>query len=145
MFGIVTKFDKLSKKLLNIASSSIDVSDGLIADMKKMINNQKNLSFVINEKYIPISSPLKRLIKSKKMKKISLISNGDDYQILFTAGKDKSRIINKLSKVFGIKISKIGEIVSKNKKPIIVDEKVKIIDGFSNLFTNDIEEILSAN
>ena len=50
---------KLSKKLLNIASSSIDVSDGLIADMKKMINNQKNLSFVINERYIPISSPLK--------------------------------------------------------------------------------------
>ena len=123
---------KLSKKLLNIASSSIDVSDGLIADMKKMINNQKNLSFVINERCIPISSPLKRLIKSKKMKKISLISNGDDYQILFTAGKDKSRIINKLSKVYGIKISKIGKIVSKNKKSIIVDEKGKQIALNSN-------------
>ena len=123
---------KLSKKLLNIASSSIDVSDGLIADMKKMINNQKNLSFVINERCIPISSPLKRLIKSKKMKKISLISNGDDYQILFTAGKDKARIINKLSKVYGIKISKIGEIVSKNKKSIIIDEKGKQIALKSN-------------
>jgi hypothetical protein len=30
-------------------------------------------------------------------------------------------------------------------KTIIVDEKVKIIDGFSNLFTNDIEEILNSN
>ena len=30
-------------------------------------------------------------------------------------------------------------------KTIIVDEKVKIIDGFSNLFTNEIEEILSSN
>ena len=107
---------KLSKKLFNIASSSIDVSDGLIADMDKMLNNQKNLSFVIYEKKIPISSPLKKLIKIKKMKKISLISNGDDYQILFTANKAKSRIINKLSKVYRIKISKIGKIVSKKKK-----------------------------
>ena len=30
-------------------------------------------------------------------------------------------------------------------KTIIVDEKVKIIDGFSNLFTNDIKEILRSN
>ena len=30
-------------------------------------------------------------------------------------------------------------------KTIIVDEKVKIIDGFSNLFTKEIEEILSSN
>ena len=30
-------------------------------------------------------------------------------------------------------------------KTIIVDEKVKIIEGFSNLFTNDIEEILNSN
>ena len=30
-------------------------------------------------------------------------------------------------------------------KTIVTDEKVKIIDGFSNLFTNDIEKILSSN
>lgn len=30
-------------------------------------------------------------------------------------------------------------------KTIVIDEKVKIIDGFSNLFTNDIEKILEKN
>jgi hypothetical protein len=30
-------------------------------------------------------------------------------------------------------------------KTIVTDEKVKIIDGFSNLFTNDIEKVLSSN
>ena len=54
-------------------------------------------------------------------------SNGDDYQILFTASEAKSRIINNLSKVYGIKISKIGKIVSKNKKSFIIDEKGKQI------------------
>ena len=122
---------KLAKKLLNIASSSIDVSDGLIADMEKLINNQKNLSFVISEKNIPISLTLRKLMKMKKIKKISLVSNGDDYQILFTASENKFRIINKLSKVYGIKISKIGKIVSKNKKSIIINEKGKQI-GLNN-------------
>ena len=118
---------KISKKLLNVASSAIDVSDGLIADMEKLINNKKKLSFIIYENKLPISSQLKKLIKNKKMKKIDLVSNGDDYQILFTASEAKSRIINNLSKVYGIKISKIGKIVSKNKKSIVMDEKGKQI------------------
>ena len=40
---------KLTKKLLNFANSSIDLSDGLVNDLSKMINNQ-NLSFFLNEK-----------------------------------------------------------------------------------------------
>ena len=96
--------------------------------MEKLINNQKNLSFVISEKNIPISLTLRKLMKMKKIKKISLVSNGDDYQILFTASENKFRIINKLSKVYGIKISKIGKIVSKNKKSIIINEKGKQIE-----------------
>ena len=124
----MSPWSRPEKKLLNIASSSIDVSDGLIADMEKLINNQKNLSFVISEKNIPISLTLRKLMKMKKIKKINLVSNGDDYQILFTASENKFRIINKLSKVYGIKISKIGKIVSKNKKSIIINEKGKQIE-----------------
>ena len=122
---------KLTKKLLNFANSSIDLSDGLIDDLSKMINNQ-NLSFSLNENKIPISKNLLKIIKMKKMKKIKMVSNGDDYQILFTASNDKSRIIAQTSKNLGIKISKIGEIVSKNKKSIIIDEKGKQIALNSN-------------
>ena len=117
---------KLTKKLLNFANSSIDLSDGLIDDLSKMLNNQ-NLSFSLNEKKIPISNNLIKIIKMKKMKKIKLVSNGDDYQILFTASKDKSRIIARTSKNLGIKISKIGEICSNKKRSVIIDEKGKEI------------------
>ncbi len=117
---------KLTKKLLNFANSSIDLSDGLINDLSKMINNQ-NLSFFLNENRIPISKNLLKIIKMKKMKKIKLISNGDDYQILFTASKDKSRIIAQTSKNLGIKISKIGKIYSNKKRSVIIDEKGKEI------------------
>ncbi len=117
---------KLTKKLLNFANSSIDLSDGLIDDLSKMINNQ-NLSFYLNENKIPTSKNLLKIIKIKTMKKIKLVSNGDDYQILFTASKDKSRIIAQTSKNLGIKISKIGKICSNKKRSVIIDEKGKEI------------------
>ena len=61
------------------------------------------------------------------MKKINFVSKGDDYQILFTASRSKSRIISKTFKSLGVKISKIGKIRSNKKKPQIFDEKGKKI------------------
>ena len=127
----------LSKKLLKIANTSIDISDGLITDLEKMINKQ-NLSYLIDENSIPISKNLKRLIKNKKLKKKNLISNGDDYQVLFTANPKKSRIILNTFKNLGIKVTKIGKIISGNKKSRINDRKGKQIQlkyyGYTHQF-----------
>jgi thiamine-monophosphate kinase len=125
----------LSKKLLKFANTSIDISDGLIADLEKMINKQ-NLSYTINENAIPISKPLTKLIKTIKLKKSKLISNGDDYQVLFTARPSKSRIILKTSKNLGIKITKIGKITTGSKKSILIDQKGKQIKLKNNGYTH---------
>jgi thiamine-monophosphate kinase len=116
----------LSNRLLSFANTSIDISDGLIADLEKLINKQ-NLSYKLFFKKIPISNNLNRLLNMKKFKKISFISQGDDYQILFTANPSKSRIISKTSKTLGIKISKIGKICNASKKSEIIDQKGKKI------------------
>ena len=112
----------LTNKLLNFANTSIDISDGLISDLEKLIGEQK-LTYKLNLVDIPISSNLKKLLLSKKLKKISYISQGDDYQILFTASISKSRIIDNIAKSLGIKISKIGKICSINHKSQIIDQK----------------------
>ncbi len=119
---------RLSKHLIKFANTSIDISDGLIEDLKKMINRQ-NLSFCLDEKKIPISKNLSKLIKIKKLKKINLISNGDDYQVLFTADSTKSRIIYNTSKSLRIKITKIGKIVSGDNRSVIIDKKGKQIQA----------------
>ena len=67
------------------------------------------------------------MIKIDKFTKSKLISNGDDYQVLFTASGSKSRIIDRTSKILGIKITKIGKIINHNKKSHIIDEKGKKI------------------
>ena len=53
---------KLTKELIKFANSSIDISDGLIDDLEKMINKQK-LSYEIWEKQIPISRNLHNYLK----------------------------------------------------------------------------------
>jgi thiamine-monophosphate kinase len=127
----------LTKRLLNFANSSIDISDGIIADLEKMINKQ-NLSYTLNEYDIPISKNLVKLIESKKLKKTNIISNGDDYQVLFTASPNKSRIISDTSKKYTIKITKIGKISSGRKKSSVISQKGKQIlinkKGFTHQF-----------
>ena len=115
---------KLTKELIKFANSSIDLSDGLIDDLAKMINKQK-LSYQLWEEKIPLSKHLLNYLKKNNLKKSNFISNGDDYQILFTAGSDKSRIIQSTSKKLGIKITKIGKIILNNKKSSIITKKGK--------------------
>ena len=117
---------KLTKKLLKFANSSIDISDGLIDDLKKMMNRQK-LSYKIIEEKIPISKNLLNYLKKNNLKKLDFVSNGDDYQILFTASADKSRIISSTSKNLGIKISKIGKIGLNNEKSVLINQKGKLL------------------
>ena len=97
-----------------------------MADLEKLINNQK-LSYKLFMGNIPISKNLNKLINLKIFKKINSVSCGDDYQILFTASPNKSRIISKTSKSLGIKISKIGKICNNSDKSLIIDEKNKKI------------------
>ena len=115
-----------TKALLKYANTSIDISDGLIDDLKKMINRQY-LSYTLNQNKVPISKNLTKLILDKKLQKSKLISNGDDYQILFTASPNKSRIIQNISRKKGVKITNIGKIISGNVKSSIIDEKGKQI------------------
>ena len=103
-----------SKYLTKIANTSIDISDGLLIDLNKMINAQKISSEIYYDK-IPISNKLKIFLNKNSIKKSKFIFNGDDYQILFTANKSKRDKIDKISRITKTKISRIGKILSKKK------------------------------
>ena len=117
---------KLASQIQKFANTSIDISDGLLADMDKMINTQK-LSYKLDLKAIPISNNLRKVLNLKKLSKINYISNGDDYQVLFTASKNKRRIIKKISSNLRIKLTKIGSIQNIIKKSYLFNDKNKTI------------------
>jgi len=117
---------KIAKKLLQFSNSSIDVSDGLFDDLEKLINKQK-INYYLRFDKIPVSKPFQLLVRQTKIDKINSVSKGDDYQILFTANKNKSRIIKNISNKFSVKITKIGEILPSFQKSKIIDKNGNII------------------
>ena len=84
----------------------------LLTDIDKMTNNQKISYTNLNLNRIPVSNNLKKMLVMKSLSKINYISNGDDYQILFTASKSKRRIIQRISSNYKIKLTQIGSIES---------------------------------
>ena len=128
---------KIYKDIHKFANTSMDISDGLIIDMNKLINKQK-LSFEINVNKIPISNNLKFYLKKYKKLKTQYLFNGDDYQILFTASQKKRLLIKSVGKKMNQKFTIIGKINNGYKKNSIkLDNKplnLSKFNGYSHKF-----------
>ena len=128
---------KIYKHINKFANTSMDISDGLITDMNKLINKQK-LSFEINVNKIPISKNLEFYLKKYKKLKTQYLFNGDDYQILFTASKKKRLLIKSIGKKMNQKFTIIGKINNGYKKNSIkLDNKplnLSKFKGYSHKF-----------
>tara|TARA_B100001173_G_scaffold150301_1_gene130317 strand:+ start:347 stop:1306 length:960 start_codon:yes stop_codon:yes gene_type:complete len=128
---------KICKEIHKFANTSMDISDGLISDMTKLINSQK-LSFNINVNKIPISKNLKIYLKKHKNLRTQYLINGDDYQILFTAPQDKRSLIKSIGVRMNQKFTIIGKINKGYKKNTLkLDNKslnVSKFEGYSHKF-----------
>ncbi len=113
-----------------IATSCIDISDGLISDLEKLCNKQKNSYRLFFDK-IPLSKNLNLVLNLKNLQKKNLISKGDDYQVLFTSNIKNRNSIKKISYIKKIKITRIGKILNSRHKSSIIDRnnhQIKIHD-----------------
>jgi len=121
---------KIYKHIYKFANTSMDISDGLFTDMKKLINNQ-DLSFEIEINKIPISKNLELYLKKNRKVKTQYLFNGDDYQILFTASSKKRSLIKSIAKKMNQKITIIGKINNGYKKNLIkLDNKPQNLTNF---------------
>lgn len=83
-------------------NSMMDISDGLAGDLGHILEMSK-VGAIIYEKYIP---------KAKGASLDSALSEGEDFELLFTASKNEARRIMKNFRRFcKTKISYIGEII----------------------------------
>jgi len=128
---------KFSKKIHLFANSAIDISDGFFQDLQHILS-RSNLSSIIFKNKIPISSYLNSYLIRTKKNKLNFISNGDDYQILFTANKKMRNLIKKISKSTSTKVSIVGILknksISKNRKSTEVKFKFSKKLGYTHNF-----------
>ncbi len=118
----------LSEKLSKCA---IDISDGLLADLKHLCQ-ASHLEANINLEQIPISASAKKILaENKNFTILDLISGGDDYELIFSAPKEKQDKIFALAKKLNLNITRIGSF----KKPDSENYEVNLFDQHNQKIT----------
>jgi len=99
----------LSNIIKDHASSSMDLSDGIVADLEKLCAASK-CGAVINYDEIPLSKSANKLFFEEETLKEHCLGWGDDYEILCTIPQKNLECFTKAINEIKIPMTKIGEI-----------------------------------
>jgi thiamine-monophosphate kinase len=100
----------LGLELVGLAHASIDVSDGLVADLGHICDVSK-VAIRIAERSVPLSSAAKAYIRSGIDVGV-LLGGGDDYELAFTASPSARERLGALAARGGVPLARIGEVVA---------------------------------
>ena len=111
------------RRFIRYATSMIDISDGLLIDLSRLCDESK-VGARIYTKNIPVSSELKKAASCLGISPIRLaLSGGEDYELLFTAPRDKR-----------VKAIYIGDITESER--VIIDtsgkKKTFSVEGYQH-------------
>jgi len=114
----------LGPQLIGIATAGIDVSDGLVADLRHICAVSR-LSAVVEARSVPLSPAARVAIAGDPQRLATALTGGDDYEILFTAPPAAAVRIGELSRSSGVPITPIGRMTV----PLEVDQpRVVVLD-----------------
>jgi thiamine-monophosphate kinase len=118
---------QLGQALRGLATSAIDISDGLLADLDHICTLSK-VGATVEADRLPVSAIGARHIESPAGL-TAVVAGGDDYELCFTAPTNARESIEDLTDILGVPLTRIGEIrkgkgvslVGADGKPIAVD------------------------
>ena len=106
--------------LRGLATATIDVSDGLIADLGHIASASK-VGIALDAQSVPRSQALRALWGEGPETIVRAATAGDDYQIAFTADPVHQNTIRQLATVAGIAVTPIGRVVAGESVALIHD------------------------
>jgi thiamine-monophosphate kinase len=118
----------LGQALRGLATSAIDISDGLLADLGH-ICRLSGVGATVELASIPVSTIGARHFASDAGL-TAIVAGGDDYELCFTAPANARESITDLTNVLGIPLSRIGQVKrGKGVSLLGADGKPMRIDG----------------
>ena len=99
----------LAEAVRNHASAAMDISDGLVGDFGKLCR-ASGVAADINIASVPLSHAAKAVIAGDAAALESVLTGGDDYEIVCTVPKDKSDNFRAAAKAAGVPVTEIGQI-----------------------------------
>jgi len=125
----------LGMQLRGIANAALDVSDGLLGDLRHILNaSQVNAEVLIDQ--LPTSRTLAE--QPESLRRQCAANGGDDYELCFTAPKNKRVEIESLSTAL-LPLTRIGSIRSASNG---AEPTVLLRDANGNLLTADESKML---
>jgi len=108
----------LGTALRGVARGTIDVSDGLIADLRHICERSR-VSAVVRFDRIPVSVTMKHYLE-RPVARAALLTGGDDYELCFTAGRSRRDAVARIGRGLRIRLSRIGQIVSAGAQAAVI-------------------------
>jgi thiamine-monophosphate kinase len=99
----------LGPQLLGLASSALDVSDGLLADLGH-IAEVSNVRIAVDCAKVPVSSATRALWGQGQDAVLRAATSGDDYEIAFTAPASARARVEEVSRASGVTMTEIGRV-----------------------------------
>ena len=119
---------RLGERLLGVASSAIDVSDGFAQDLGHILE-ASGVGALVEMDLLPCPAEVRK-IREKKTHHRLILSGGDDYELVFTAKKRSREAIGALAQELALALTRVGTIekgnpiltvVDRNRKPVRVE------------------------
>ena len=122
----------LGLKLREIATSCIDISDGLLADLGHILK-ASNLGAVIDLEKVPCIDYLKNDLQNPQFQEL-LLTGGDDYELCFTAPPSQREAIYLLSKQLNLPLTIIASTrIAIGLQAIYKNTEIKLLkQGFDH-------------
>jgi thiamine-monophosphate kinase len=110
----------LGAALRRAASSAIDISDGLVADLGH-ICRRSNVAAEVELGRIPVSATL-RGHRDRAVGRAAMLSGGDDYELAFTAPRHRRAAVSGIARRLRIRLTRIGRVIParRNQPPVTV-------------------------
>ena len=125
---------EIGNSLYKFATSAVDISDGLVADIKH-IAEQSDRRIIIYTSRLPLSEAADTLVKAHPKLMNIILEGGDDYELAFTAPPKFHDEIIHLSIKLRIPITAIGNVMAKKAQPADVEvrgdnnQKIQVASG----------------
>jgi thiamine-monophosphate kinase len=120
----------LGLALRHLASSAIDVSDGLIGDVGHLCERSR-CGARIRVDQIPLIESLSHLPFSDSL--ALLLAGGDEYELCFTAATENRSRIRRIAQDLGLPLTIIGEMTAGGAIDLVdQDDRPVVFDGHSH-------------
>ncbi|HEX9360979.1 MAG TPA: thiamine-phosphate kinase [Bradyrhizobium sp.] len=110
----------LAKAVRDHAHAAIDVSDGLAGDLAKLCG-ASGVSAVIDAPSIPLSAATAALLARGTVGIETIVSGGDDYEILCAIPEDSFEAFVQAAGQAGVAVTSIGMVVAGSSVPRFLD------------------------